>query len=739
MFDPQNVLSQLSIEQKISLLCGDKVWQLKGFEHLNVPSITVTDGPHGVRLDDSEATTPFTFLPSTVFPAEAAMAATFNSELIHEVGQSIAQECHFYNVSVLLGPGVNGKRSPLAGRNFEYYSEDPFLSGSIAAAFINGVQSQGVGTSLKHFAGNEQETRRFLINSVISERALHEIYLRPFEIAVKQAKPWTLMGAYNAVNGIPACQNNYLLNEILRDQWKFDGAVMSDWVATRDKLEAHNNGLDIEMPGPARKNEFLLEQFNLGKITEDTINIRALNVLNLIKKAVDGKQEVNEINWDKHNQLSEQVANESIVLLKNDNQTLPLAKNKSYAVIGQFAKDSRFQGGGSSSLTPKMVTHALPELEKYAQVEFAEGYTEETTSDTQLAQAIETAKNKDAVILFVGTTDAIETEGFDRTDLLLPEGHIKLIDEVLAVNPNTVIVLNCGSVVDMQSFVNKTPAIVMNWFNGQASGSAIAKVLFGDVSPSGKLSESFPICLEHNPSFDCFPGDKENVEYKEETLVGYRYYDTKKLPVQFPFGHGLSYSEFEYSDLNVDLAKNTASVTVKNTGQVQAKETVQIYVSPNKPYLMRAEQELKGFVKADLAPNESKSVTIQLCDRAFEHFVPHLNRFATEAGKYVIRASSSSRDVRLTQTVNIESTDAVRIKPTRNDTIFEWFEDERTFDDVDQIMKLVGIQPGHFFWGIMKSSPVEHALDILNGLPVSDEIRAECKALVDKHDEKYEK
>ncbi|MCJ8313354.1 MAG: glycoside hydrolase family 3 C-terminal domain-containing protein [Saccharospirillaceae bacterium] len=734
MFDVKDVLAKLSIQEKISLLCGDQTWQLTGFEKHNVPSIILTDGPHGVRLEDKSATTPFTFLPATVYPAEAAMAATFNTDLIHQVGQSIAKECHFYNVSVLLGPGVNGKRSPLAGRNFEYYSEDPYLSGHIAAAFINGVQSEGVGTSLKHFAGNEQETRRFLINSVISQRALHEIYLRPFEIAVKQANPWTLMGAYNAVNGSPACQNSYLLQDVLREQWQYEGAVMSDWGATRDKLEAHNNGLDFEMPGPGKQNEFLFEQFKLGNISQQTIDTRALNVLNLIKKATEGKQQITKINWQQHNKLSEQVAKESIVLLKNDNHCLPLSKNINVAVIGQFAKDSRFQGGGSSSMTAKMVTHALPELEKVANITFAQGYIEENVTTTQLAEAVAACKNKDAVILFVGTTDAIETEGFDRTDLLLPKDHLKLIDAVLEANSNTIIVLNCGSVVDLQSFVNKTPAIVMNWFNGQASGSAITDMLFGKISPSGKLSESFPICLEHNPSFDCFPGGKNDVEYKEETLVGYRYYDTKKLPVQFPFGHGLSYSNFEYSDLEIDITQNSVTVTVKNTGQIQAKETIQIYIHPIKSYLLRPEQELKGFVKTDLAPNESKTVTIVLCDRAFEHYVPHLNRYACEAGLYEIRASSSSRDIRLTQTVNIQSNDPVKIKPTQKDTVFEWFEDERTFADIDELLKLLEIQPGHFFWGILKSLPIEHAMQMINNMTLSDEIRAKCKEIISRHD-----
>ena len=405
-------------------------------------------------------------------------------------------------------------------------------------------------------------------------------------------------------------------------------------------------------------------------------------------------------------------------------------------MIGQFAKASRFQGGGSSSMTPKMITHALPEFEKFANIEFAQGYVEETVSSEHLEQAVNAAKNNDAAILIVGTTDAIETEGFDRTDILLPKDHLNLIDKVIEANPNTVVILNCGSVVDMQSFVDKTPSIVLSWFNGQASGTALANVIFGEISPSGKLSESFPICLEHNPSFDCFPGDKDNVEYKEDTLVGYRHYDTRKLPVQFPFGHGLSYSEFEYSHLTVDLANNSVELRVRNIGQVEAKEAVQIYISPKNSYLVRAEQELKGFIKVDLEPNEIKTVSIELCERAFEHFVPHLNRYATEAGEYEIRASSSSRDTRLSETIHIESNDPVRIKPTRNDTVFEWFEDERTFADVDKIMKLVGIQPGHFFWGIMKSSPIEHALDILNGMPISEEIRAQCKALVDKHDEK---
>ena len=528
MFDVNTILSQLSTEQKLSLLAGKTAWSLTGFEHLNIADITITDGPHGVRLDNGKDT--FSFHAATAFASESAMAATFNETLIHQTGEVIALECHHFKVGVLLGPGVNGKRSPLAGRNFEYYSEDPYLTGKIAAAFINGVQSQGIGTSLKHFVGNEQETRRFLIDSVIGQRALHEIYLRPFEIAIKQANPWTVMAAYNAVNGIPCCQNEHLLQTILRDEWQYDGLVMSDWDATRDKVASHQYGLDLEMPGPSRRNDQMLTAIESGELDIEQVNLRAAHVLDLIKKILQSQKSVT-IDWQAHHKQALAVAQESIVLLKNQHQCLPLNHDCSLAVIGQFAEQPRFQGGGSSAMNPQHLTNALSFIKQQAQVVYAAGYDADHADDQHIQQAVEAAKQAKQVVLFTGTTDKIESEGFDRQHLKIPEDHIALIKAVYNVNPNIVIVLSCGSAVETRQFEDYCQGILLNGLAGQASGEAISQILFGDINPSGKLSETFPIRLEHNPSYEHFPGGKDHVYYHEELLVGYRFYDTKQLEV----------------------------------------------------------------------------------------------------------------------------------------------------------------------------------------------------------------
>ncbi len=674
----ENLINEMSIEEKVSLLAGKNMWSLKGVERLKINEINVTDGPHGVRWSpesDFNSTR-----PATSLPIEAAMACTFNDELMYKVGGMVANECHHYGVGVLLGPGANGKRSPLGGRNFEYYSEDPFLSGKMATSFIKGVQDNGIGTSLKHFVLNDQETRRKTVEVFVDERAFREIYLYPFEMAIKEGKPWTIMGAYNKYRGYNACENEYLLKDILRDEFKYDGLVMTDWTAIKNKTLAHKSGLDLEMPGPGLGDSILLEALKNGDITEEIINKRVKKVLELIEKVEKNKKDVI-VDFNKNHELALKMANESIVLLKNEDEILPLKKEK-VAVIGEFAITPRFQGGGSSFMNPHTLNIPLEEMQKLGNVTFAKGYEKEYTNNELTREAIEIAKSNDKVVFFTGTTTSMESEGFDRINIKLPNDHIKLIKEVYNVNKNIIIVLNCGSAVDTIDIENYSKAIVQGWLLGSAGGRAIANILYGEINPSGKLSETFPTCIESNPTYETFPGIKDKVYYNESLMVGYRYYDTKKIPVSYCFGHGLSYTKFKYSNLrlssytikNGDTLKVLVDVT--NIGDICGKEVVQVYMNDEKSFYFRPYKELKGYKKVELKPNETKTVEIVLNERAFSYFVPNLSKFAVESGEFNIMVGNSVNNILLTEKLNFNSNDEVKIKLTFDDPIIEWLEDE---------------------------------------------------------------
>lgn len=713
----KEILKALSIDEKVKLLAGKNFWTLHGIERLAIPEIRITDGPHGVRLSDG-----FGFesiKPATAFPIEAAMASTFNETLIGKIGATIAEECHYYGVSVLLGPGVNGKRSPLGGRNFEYYSEDPYLSGKMASAFINGVQNEGIGTSLKHFAANDQETRRMTINAMVGERAFREIYLYPFEMAIKNAKPWTVMGAYNKVNGVHACQNKPLLLDILRDEFGYEGLTLSDWGGVVDKPLSVKCGLDLEMPGPGKRDDEVIEAFKSGELSLKALDARVENVLNLIKKAMDNKKGVGEIQWENHHELARDAAREAIVLLKNDECILPLDSDKSVAVIGQFAEKPRFQGGGSSIMNPHQLDVAIDCIKGYSDIVYARGYVEDHTTDEMIREAKQAAKGKDAVILFAGTTEKIESEGYDRRDMKIPADHIELIEAVASENDNIIVVLNSGSAVETRQFETQSKAILQAWLGGESAGCAIADVLFGKVSPSGKLSETFPVRLEHTPAYGSFPGFKDEVTYDEGLLVGYRYYDTKKLAVQYPFGHGLSYTAFEYSKLRLSSTHMTngelltVSVDVKNSGDCAGKEAVQVYVRDRESLLFRPEKELKGFDKVYLEPNETKTVTVTLDERAFAYYLPHLGRFEVESGTFDIMVGASSRDIRLTEVLTFESDVEVRPELGGDDSILEWLADDRYCHVIQQLLDLMGIHEGHPFYAIMVGLPVKNIFDYM--------------------------
>lgn len=711
MFDVQAILDQLTSEEKVRLLCGKDAWHLHGVERLGIPSVTLTDGPHGVRLSDSMALDG-SARPATVFPVEAAMAASWNPALLEQVAAAIGDECQSMGVGILLGPGVNGKRTPLGGRNFEYFSEDPFLSGAMASAFVKGIQSRGVGACLKHFAGNEQETRRFLINAEIDERTLQELYVEPFAKVLREVQPWTVMGAYNAVNGVHACQSPDLLQRILRDQLGFDGLVMSDWVAVKDKAASHINGLDLEMPGPGERDAELLAAIDAGELSQEVLDDRARRVLTLIKQVLDHQQSVT-IDWDKHHELAVQLATEAMVLLKNDAQHLPLKSGQKLAVIGDFGRNPRFQGGGSSHMTPKRLSDALSAIGQRAEVAFAEGYTETLVSPEQLEAAVEVARDADRVILLTGTTDSMESEGFDRSDMKLAPDHLRLIRALVEANPDLTVVLHSGSALETREFEPFASAIVQAWLPGEGGGEALARILFGEVSPSGKLTESFPIRLEHNPTFETFPGTKETVAYEEGLFTGYRYYDTKHLPVQYPFGHGLSYSRFTVEGLRYDAEQRQVQCQVTNIGQCAGAEVVQLYIHDEHSTYKRPEHELKAFARVYLKPGETQTVTLQLDAHAFAYYVPHLGRFAEESGRFELRLGTSSRDIRDRLWIDIESDTEVRILPTMGDTVQDWLNDGRTAPILLAEMERLQFKESHPMYGIALGFPIPQLLQFI--------------------------
>jgi beta-glucosidase len=725
VFEVASLLAQLTIDEKVRLLCGKDAWHLHGIERLGVPSITLTDGPHGVRLSESQALDD-SAQPATVFPVEAAMAASWNPDLLEQIAAAIGDECQSMGVGILLGPGVNGKRTPLGGRNFEYFSEDPFLSGAMASAFVRGIQSRGVGACLKHFAGNEQETRRFLINAQIDERTLQELYVEPFAKVIRENPPWTMMGAYNGVNGVHACQSSELLQRILRKQLGYEGLVMSDWVAVKEKAESHINGLDLEMPGPGERDAELHEALANGSLSEADLDDRVTRVLTVIRQVTEKDRAVS-IEWPTHHELATQLAVESMVLLKNDSHQLPLAPRQRLAVIGDFARNPRFQGGGSSHMTPYQLSDALGAIGRRTEVLFAEGYTETQVSPEQLEAAVKVAADADRVVLLTGTTDSMESEGFDRADMKLAPDHLMLISAVADANPNITLVLHTGSAIETRQFEHQIPAILQAWLPGEGGGEAVARILFGEANPSGKLSETFPVRLEHNPTFETFPGTKETVDYREGLFTGYRYFDTKALPVQYPFGHGLNYSQFTLADLSYNSDQRQVSFSITNQGPVEGAEVVQLYIHDESSTYRRPVHELKAFQKIRLVPGEKRTVTLTLDDHAFAYFVPHLGRFAEETGRFELRLGFSSRDIRLTSWVTVESVTDVRLLPTMEDTVKDWLDDSRTGPILQHELDRLGFTASHPMFGIALGFPIPQLIQFIPQMGYNDQDAADVQ------------
>ena len=666
-----DLINQMTLEEKASLCDGLSYWESQPIERLGIPAINLNDGPHGIRKKGDPGDTPkgeanlLKGVPAICFPTASATACSWDPDLMYRMGEALGEEALKEKVSVLLGPGTNIKRSPLCGRNFEYFSEDGLLAGEIAASFINGVQSKGIGTSLKHFAANNQETRRMTVNTVADERTLRETYLLPFEIAVKKAQPWTVMNSYNRLNGTYAAENKWLLTDVLRKDWGFKGIVVTDWGAENERVPGLVAGQELEMPTSSGEGtRLIVEAVKDGSLDEAVLDNAVDKLLDMILRAQAVRGEYT-YDSDAHHKLAREIASQCMVLMKNDNNLLPLKKDAKVALIGEMARTPRYQGAGSSLINPIKLDSAYETMKEMGiNATFSAGYSLKKKCKNQaelLNEAVQNAKNADVAVVFVGLTDEYETEGNDRKHIDIPPVHNTLVEEVLKANPNTVVVLSGGASVKMP-WANKVPAILNMFLTGQAGGSAVCDVMFGDVNPSGKLSETYPVALEDNSSFNYFPGTSVSVEYREGVYVGYKYYDTANKEVAFPFGFGLSYTTFEYSDIKVsaDKIKDTDTVTVsfkvKNTGAVDGAEVAQLYVNDVESTIYRPVKELRGFKKVFLKAGEEKEVEITLDKRAFAYYNVNIGDWHVESGDFKILVGASSRDIKLEATVFVEST-----------------------------------------------------------------------------------
>lgn len=665
--DIEKIMKELTLAEKASLVSGNSSWTVGPIERAGVPEIFVSDGPYGLRKQESDTAELYDSIDAVAFPTSAATASSFDKDLMYEIGTALGKECQAEDVAVILGPAVNIKRSPLCGRNFEYISEDPYVAGEMSAALINGVQSQDVGTSLKHFAANNQETERMYASSDMDERTLREIYLAGFETAVKKSDPWTLMCSYNRINGTYASENKWLLTDVLRDEWGYDGLVMSDWGAVSDRIKGIAAGLDLEMPGSGGVNDArIVEAVETGKLDEADLDKAVRNVLNLMEKYHSKKRE-EVFDRDKDHEIAVHAEEESIVLLKNED-VLPIKADEKIAIIGGFAENPRFQGGGSSHINAHNIVSAVSVADSFGSFTYTEGfpYDGDQMSDEMKNQAVEAAKNADKVVVFAGLPDSYECEAYDRSHMRLPECQNILIDELLKLSKPVIIVLHNGSPVEMP-WADYVDGIVEAYLGGEGVGEAVMKVLYGKVNPSGKLAESFPKKVEDNPSYLSYLGQNHRCNYSEGIFVGYRYYDTKKMDVLFPFGFGLSYTTFDYSNLKVSVGgsavsgavdinadKITVSVDVTNTGNMAGKEIVQLYISDKTKAAIRPVHELKGFEKIALNPGETGTVSFELDKRSFAWFNEAISDWYAAGGEYVIEIGKSSRDIVLTEAVEVK-------------------------------------------------------------------------------------
>jgi beta-glucosidase len=717
-------VSELTLEEKASLCLGSDFWHTAPVDRLGIPAIMVSDGPHGLRaqLEQGDHVGLLASAPATCFPTASALASSWDLELFRTVGEALGREAKKLGVSVVLGPGINMKRSPLCGRNFEYVSEDPWLAGELATAMVEGTQSEGVGTSVKHYAANNQEDDRLRVSAEVDERSLREMYLPAFERVVKQAQPWTIMCAYNKLNGTYCSEHHWLLTEVLREEWGFEGLVVSDWGAVHDRVAALRGGLDLEMPPNLGVSDAaIVEAVRNGSLDESILDEAVSRMLRLVDRSQPALlAEGAEFNLDDHHSLARRAAHESAVLLKNDGRVLPLQpqEGSTVAVIGEFARTPRFQGAGSSQVNPTKVDVALDELQSAlagrAEVRFAAGFGIGTTENDGhlLREAVELAGEADHVLVFLGLPGEDESEGFDRTHIDLPTNQLVLLHALAEVHDRLIVILANGGVVRVSTWEDRVAAILECWLSGQAAGGAAVDLVLGVANPSGKLAETIPVRLQDNSSYLNFPGEEGVVHYGEGIFIGYRAYDKLIQPVSYPFGFGLSYTTFQIEDVNVsvdgavangDLAV-TVTASVTNTGQRAGAEVVQVYVEDVEASVARPLHELKGFVRVDLEPGETKQVSCQLDERAFAFWSRRFGQWVVESGEFIIAVGSSSRDLVATEAITI---DAPRLSlPLGPDsTLHEWLEDERgrellTKRDMrllqdPELIKVIGTMPMH--------------------------------------------
>ncbi len=676
--DVARILADLDLPTKVALLSGADAWHLEPVPSVGFGRTMVADGPHGLRKipDDGEQVSVRRAVPATCFPTAVTLASSWDEALLEEVGRALGREALAEDISVVLGPGVNLKRHPAGGRNFEYLSEDPLLAGRLAVAMVRGIQSQGPGACVKHLAANHQETFRMVIDTVVDERTLRELELTGFELAIRGGRPWTVMSAYNQLNGVPATDNRWLLTEVLRDEWGFDGLVMSDWGGMHDRVAATAAGNDLEMPGSnGAFDAEVIAAVRDGDLDEEHVDRCARRVIELIVRAAANRVPTATVDQDAHHALARRAAAAGSVLLTNDG-TLPLSADADLAVIGAFATTPRYQGAGSSQVNPTRLDDPIAAIRERIQpgveVTFAPAYdpTTGTTTDALIEQAVEAAQTAGRAVIIAGLPGRYESEGFDRADLELPAGHLRVIDAVLDAGVPTVVVLQNGAPVELP-FADRVPAILESYLGGQAGGAALADVLFGDVEPGGRLAESFPVAMRDLAADANFPGHPRQVEHREGLLVGYRFHDTAGVPARFAFGHGLSYTTFEYGQVEVtgDGTDRTATVTVTNVGGRPGTEVVQLYVRAADSAVWRPDKELKAFAKVQLEPGSSQQIQLDLDRRSFAIYDVSAGDWLVEAGTYELLVGTSSVDIRTTASIEVASDDDVTPVPAPAGTV----------------------------------------------------------------------
>ncbi|MBP3951627.1 beta-glucosidase [Bacillus suaedae] len=659
----KDIIANMTLEEKASLMSGKDFWTTQEIDRLGINSIFLADGPHGIRKQ-AEAADHLGLnesIPATCFPTAATVANSWNTDLGEKIGRYLGEEAVAQRVNVLLGPGINMKRDPLCGRNFEYFSEDPLHAGKLAAGYIKGIQSHGISACVKHFAANNQEERRMSIDTIVDERTLREIYLTAFEIAINEGKTKTVMSSYNMLNGAYTNENIHLMREILRDEWNFNGVVVTDWGGSNDRVAGLVAGNELEMPTTAGEtNREIIEAIQSGKIEEDVLDECVDRLLDLIftTEAVYRRPQPTEFDVTEHHQVAQEVAEESIVLLKNEGNVLPLNKGIKVATIGDFAKNPRYQGAGSSIVNPTILDNTLDCIEASGIVNIGyepgfERYGKQNKKKIENACAL--AKEADVVLLYIGLDEATEAEGLDRQNMNLPANQIELLHALNKVNQNIVAILASGAAIEMP-WIGEVKGLLHGYLSGQAGAKAILRVLTGEVNPSGKLAETYPIRYEDTPAYHHFPGKEVSVEYRESMYIGYRYYDSANVNVRFPFGFGLSYTSFEYSDIQVN--KDGVTFNLSNSGKVAGMEIAQMYVACQSDAIFRPKKELKGFTKVFLQPGETKSITIPFDDKTFRYFNVKTNQWEIEEATYSIIIGASSVDLRLEDSIFIEGTNA---------------------------------------------------------------------------------